>query len=80
MLPPSRPQYNGTVERGHRIVKYEFYYQYCGVNVLWKIRNKLHEFTHFYNTFRPHQHLNYMTPMQYSIQISQLEGKKSHMY
>ena len=34
VLPPRRPQYNGTVERGRGIVKYEFYYQYCGVNVL----------------------------------------------
>lgn len=79
VLPPRRPQYNGTVERGHGIVKYEFYYQYCGASALWKIRDKLKEFTHFYNTFRPHQRLNYMTPMQYYIQLAQLEAKKSHM-
>ena len=73
VLPPRRPQYNGTVERSHSTVKCEFYYQYSGIEVLWKIRDKLQEFTHFYNTFRPHQNLNYMTPMQYCNQLFQIE-------
>ncbi len=71
VLPPRRPQYNGTVERGHSTVKYEFYYQYCGPNNLGKIRDKLEEYTHFYNVFRPHQRLNYQTPMSYYNQLEE---------
>jgi transposase len=65
VLPPRRPQYNGTVERGHAITKYEFYFQYYGSNNLDEIREKLYEYTVFYNTFRPLQRLHYETPLSY---------------
>jgi len=69
VLPPRRPQYNGTVERSHGTVKSEFYDQYEGSNNLARVRQKLDEYTLFYNTFRPHQHLNYQTPMAYYNQL-----------
>jgi len=73
VLPPRRPKYNSNVERGHCTVKYEFYWQYCGQNGLGHIRIKLKEYPDFYNKSRPHQRLNYLTPMQYY----QIGGKRS---
>ena len=73
VLPPRRPQYNGVVERGHRTVKYEFYYQLHNINTLSVLRGKLHKFTEFYNTFRPHMRLQNLTPMQYYNQLKQME-------
>ncbi len=73
VLPPRRPQYNDVVERGHRTVKYEFYYQLHNINTLSLLRGKLHKFTEFYNTFRPHQRLQNLTPMQYYNQLKQME-------
>ena len=69
VLPPRRPQYNGVVERSHGTVKSEFYDQYFGSNNITKLREKLQEYTIFYNTFRPHQRLNYQTPMAYYSQL-----------
>lgn len=77
VLPPRRPKYNSNVERGHCTVKYEFYWQYDGPNGLGNIRVKLKEYTDFYNKFRPHQRLNYLTPMQY---YNYWRQKESHMY
>ena len=65
VLPPRKPQYNGNVERSNWTTKYEFLYQYRGPSKIAILRIKLQEFTHMYNTFRPHQALQYKTPMQY---------------
>ena len=77
VLPPRRPKYNSNVERGHCTAKYEFYWQYDGPNGLSNIRVKLKEYTDFYNKYRPHQRLNYLTPMEY---CNHWRSKKSHMY
>jgi len=65
VLPPRSPKINGSVERGNSTVKYEFYYQYDGCPKLSIIRHKLRSFIAFYNGFRPHQALHYLTPKQY---------------
>jgi len=77
VLPPRRPKYNSTVERGHCTVKYEFYWQYNGPKQVHCIRDKLKEYTEFYNKIRPHQRLNYSTPMEY---YNYWRSKQSHMY
>jgi transposase len=77
VLPPRRPKYNSTVERGHCTVKYEFYWQYNGRGELHHIRDKLKEYTEFYNKIRPHQRLQYLTPMEY---YGYWRSKESHMY
>lgn len=65
VLPPRSPKYNGCVERGNSTVKYEFYALYDGPMNLYFIRDKLQRFVKMYNTYRPHQALQYQTPWQY---------------
>jgi len=65
VLPPRSPQYNGTVERRNGTARYECYSLYDGEPNLARIRNYLKRFMHHYNTFRPHQALQYQTPWQY---------------
>ncbi len=66
VLPPKRPQYNGTVERVHATVKYEFYRHYFGSSSLPALRAALARYNHRYNTYRPHQSLDLLTPWCYS--------------
>jgi len=65
VLPPRSPKYNGCVERGNSTTKYEFYVFYDGPTDLACLRTKLQGFIHRYNTYRPHQALQYQTPLEY---------------
>lgn len=65
VLPPKSPEYNGTVERTNSTAKYEFYFLYNGKHSIKAIRKELERFTIFYNSYRPHQALQYLTPLQY---------------
>ena len=65
VLPPRSPEYNGTVERANGTVKYEFYHFYRGSLILEKINKQLQHFIRHYNTYRPHQALQYQTPLRY---------------
>lgn len=65
VLPPRSPKFNAHVERGNGTVKYEFYYDYNGPSALSIVNLRLQEFVKYYNTFRPHQSLNYDTPMEF---------------
>lgn len=78
VLPPKRPQYNAHVERGNGTAKYEFYYQYDGPIKLESIRPSLKSFNTYYNSVRPHQSINYLTPLDYYDQLTK-EVRKSHM-
>lgn len=66
VLPPSRPQYNGGVERGNRTFREEFY---ANRNVfadsLCGLRYELSKAVTKYNTYRPHFSLKGLTPMTY---------------
>jgi transposase InsO family protein len=66
VLPPSKPKYNGGVERSNRIFREEFYDDanmledsICG------IRRELRKSMEKYNTYRPHYELKGLTPMEY---------------
>ena len=69
VLPPKSPKYNAHVERGNSTVKYEFYWQYAGPSNLDAIRYQLQKFVKFYNEYRPHQALHYLTPWQYYLTL-----------
>jgi transposase InsO family protein len=66
VLPPSRPKYNGGVERGNRIFKEEFYYRHdLLADSIGAMRFELKKALKKYNSFRPHKSLAGLTPMEY---------------
>jgi len=67
VLPPSSPEYNGNVERRHGTIKYEFYSTYSGSADIYEIRPLLSSFMEKYNTYRPHEALNFETPIDYYL-------------
>ncbi len=66
VLPPSRPTYNGGVERGNRTFKEEFYYR-CDLlaDSIGAMRFELKKALKKYNSYRPHKSLGGLTPMEY---------------
>jgi len=66
VLPPSKPTYNGGVERGNRIFREEFY---ANANLLadsiGAMRFELNKAINKYNTYRPHFALKGLTPLTY---------------
>jgi putative transposase len=73
VLPPRSPELNGNVERANGAAKFEFYYMDQQIYDLSSLRVRLKHFVKKYNTFRPHQALQYLTPLEY---YQQLEAKK----
>ena len=66
VLPPSKPQYNGGVERGNRTFREEFY----NLSTLLEdsvrgIQAELQKAITKYNAYRPHFNLKGLTPMEY---------------
>jgi len=77
VLPPRRPQYNGSVERVNGIFKHEFYQFYDGTLNLEQLNLAIKLFTKTYNQVRPHQALQLLTPLQ---NYQNLVASESHMY
>jgi len=65
VLPPRRPQYNGSVERANGTMRYEFYQFYEGKCSLGPLNQAIEQFLFTYNNIRPHQALDYKTPLQF---------------
>ena len=65
VLPPKSPKYNGNVERCNGTTRDEFYSQYMDLFNVHSIRKQLESFNKKYNTYRPHQSLGNLTPMEY---------------
>lgn len=79
VLPPKRPQYNGGVERMNRTMREDFYARKdLHADSLGAFRHALKHALHTYNHFRPHQHLDNLTPAQYTQNI--LRPNLSHRY
>lgn len=83
ILPPKSPKLNGCVERAHRTHTEEFYEVY---EVPWNVTELNPELRHWenvYNCVRPHQALNYKTPLQFlrdsGIVDSSYPSDLSHM-
>lgn len=73
VLPPRRPQYNGSVERVNGTVKHEFYQFYEGGSNFEQLNLSIERYAQIYNTVRPHQAIQNMTPLEYCQSI-ELEG------
>lgn len=71
VLPPKSPELNGNVERSNGSSKYEFYMFYEGDYTLFSIRKSLAKYIKKYNSYRPHQALQYLTPQQYYTSLSE---------
>lgn len=65
VLPPKSPKLNGCVERSNGTFHYEFYALYPRFKNIHDLNDKLSRFSRFYNEKRPHQRLNYFTPLEY---------------
>jgi putative transposase len=71
VLPPKSPKLNGCVERANGTSRYEFYPFYQGALTLKAINQKLSEYQHYYNHYRPHDGIGLETPMDYYQQLIQ---------
>lgn len=65
VVPPGSPKLQSHVERAQRTYREEFYQVYPVELSLEAHRHQLQEWATIYNTVRPHQHLNYLTPLEY---------------
>lgn len=66
VLPPSKPIYNGGVERGNRTFREEFYNRSnLLADSIGAMRFELNKAIKKYNTYRPHRVLKGLTPMEY---------------
>jgi putative transposase len=68
VLPPRSPKLNGHVERAQRTHTEEFWECYDGDLDIASARKALRRWEHLYNTHRPHQSLNWLTPKEYLTQ------------
>lgn len=74
VLPPSKPTYNGGVERGNRTFREEFYSRpNLLADSIGAMRYELMKATQKYNTYRPHRVLKGLTPLEY-ININILQA------
>ncbi len=65
VLPPRSPKYNGKVERCNGVTRDDFYSQYQDVFDVSTLRPHLQHYQKKYNSYRPHQALHNLTPMEY---------------
>jgi len=65
VIPPRSPKLQSHVERAHRTHQEEFYQVWEVEPDLATHRAQLQAWAQIYNTIRPHQHLNDLTPLEY---------------
>ncbi len=73
-MPPHSPKLQSHVERAQRTHREEFYEVWEVDPRLDEHRAHLQAWAHIYNTIRPHQHLNYLTPLEYCERHKQGKG------
>lgn len=80
VLPPASPTYNGGVERGNRIFREEFYAREdLLANTLETLQAELAKAVDEYNSYRPHNSLDGLTPLAYLENVLSGSKKESHM-
>jgi putative transposase len=65
VLPPRSPKLNGCVERGNRTHTEEFYEWTTAHPSVAGLTPALRDWEHLYNSIRPHQALQYLTPLEF---------------
>jgi putative transposase len=80
LLPPRSPKLNGRVERAHRTHQEEFYEVTQAEGTPEAIRQELRKWEDTYNTVRPHQALDYKTPLEYLQEHNQYQPRKEGVY
>ena len=74
VLPPSKPKYNGGVERANRTFREDFYDDpKILADSIGALRFELKNAIQTYNEYRPHSALDGRTPMEY-LRISQTKA------
>ncbi len=76
VLPPRSPKLNGGVERAHRTHTEEFYEVTESSFDLAELREELLEWEGVYNTVRPHQALDYVTPLKFLEQRKECQERR----
>jgi len=76
VLPPRSPKLNGCVERAHRTLTEEFYEVTDSLFELAELRVELSNWERIYNTVRPHQALDYLTPLNFLEQWKERQRKE----
>jgi len=76
ILPPRSPKLNGGVERAHFTHTAEFYEVTESSFDITELSSKLLEWERIYDTVRPHQALDYLTPLQFLGQWKEKEKKE----
>jgi len=77
VLPPRSPKLNGHVERAHRTHTEEFYEVTDSSFEVAELRAALLEWERTYNTIRPHQALDYLTPSKFLERWKNRQGKEA---
>lgn len=79
VLPPRSPKLNGCVERAQRTHTEEFYEVFEFALAIASLNRELLAWEHTYNTLRPHQALDYLTPLEFLTQRQfQLQPVECH--
>ena len=66
VLPPKKPKYNGGVERSNRIFREEFYARSDLISdSIGAFKTELKAAVLKYNSYRPHQSIDFLTPFEY---------------
>lgn len=76
VLPPRSPKLNGYVERAHRTHTEEFYEVTGSSFDIPDLRAELLKWEWVYNTIRPHQALDYRTPLKFLQQWKESQRKE----
>ena len=75
VLPPKSPKLNGHVERSHRTHNEEFYEVQAESDQVAVLNQQLRRWEKTYNCLRPHQALDYLTPLEFLRQWNRNHGK-----
>ena len=76
VLPSRSPKLNGHVERAQRTHTEEFYEVTESSFEIQELNQALLEWEKVYNTIRPHQALEYLTPLEFLEQYQQEERRE----